>query len=155
MASVVAPFRGLPLPANPRAQRRGRDIVSTILSNYGGDPGIEFTPTEENWPEKVVELQPPRRFNRKDLYSPISENEGGFASGEDDVGVEYDPYRPQTPPESRNGYNSKNSNKWQTKTTHQSKEDLLKEPEGKTYENKALPAPPPRIDSKFGKGTFR
>jgi len=152
MASVEAPLRGLPLPANPRSQRRGRDIVSTILSNYGGDPGIEFTPTEENWPEKVVELQPPRLFNRINLYSPISENEGDFASGEEDVGAEYDPYRPQTPPKSRNGHNS---NKWQTKMTHQSKEDLLKEPEGKTYENKALPAPPQRIDSKFGKGMFR
>jgi len=152
MASVAAPLRGLPLPANPRAQPRGRDIVSTILSNYGGDPGIEFTPTEENWPNKAAELRPPR-FNRNDLYSPISESERGFASSPDDVAAEYDPYRQDSDLRSRK---TGNLDKWQTKTMQQSKEDVIKEPAGKiAYEDKVLPAPPLRVDSKFGKGMFR
>lgn len=154
MASAAAPLRGLPLPANPAPHSRGRDIVSTILANYGGDPGIEFTPVEEEMPDKPAELRPPpRQFDRGALYSPRSGSEFGFGSGDDAMDDEYDPPRPASPRGSRK---EKTAEKWQTKMAQQQKEvDLLREAQEKMMGGgKALPAIPPRIDSKFEKGTL-
>jgi hypothetical protein len=125
------------------------------LANYGGDPGVEFSPIEEEWPNKPVELQPPpNRFDRGALYSPRSGSEFGFGSGDDDMDNRYDPHRHASPLGSRE---KKTTEKWQTKMAQQQEEvDQLREAQEKlTGGGKALPAVPKRIDSKFEKGMYR
>lgn len=155
MASAVAPLRGPPLPVNPAPRGRGRDIVSTILSTYGSDPGIQFTPVEEeDWPSNHVGLQPPSRFDRGALYSPRSGSEFGFGSGDDDAEDAHNPPRQPSPL----GFSKEGTTeKWQRRMQEQQKEmDRLREKHEKLAgEGKALPAVPQRIDSKFEKGTFR
>jgi hypothetical protein len=97
MESLAPPnpaFKGKPLPSSPRPHKPGpnpkRDIVSTILNTYGGDPGIEFSPSPVGFDEKLLPANPfsdDQAFSRtRHEPSPLSDMDDG-----------YDPYRQEAP----------------------------------------------------------